>query len=79
MRMPKGDENLIGKICVCSVGRVAIVTGQKKFKWGVSWVGIGFDGKGTWASTKPCVIAESGEEFHDKLFDRFGGKMSFNG
>ena len=78
MRIPKSDENLVGKICVCSVGRVAIVVGKKTFSWGESWIGIGFDGWGTWASTVPCVIAESGEEFHDKLFDRFSGKMSFN-
>ena len=44
-----------------------------------SWCGIGFDGKGTACSSNPCIIAESGQEFHDKLLKRFGGKMSFNG
>ena len=37
------------------------------------------DGKGTACSSNPCVIAESGHEFHDKLMGRFGGKMAFNG
>ena len=78
VRMPKDDEDLVGKVCVCSVGRPAIVVGRKEFAWGLSWVGLGLDGLGTWASTKPCVIAESGQEFHDRLYDRFGGKMSFN-
>jgi len=78
MRLPKKDENLVGKICVCTVGRPAIVTGKKTFDWGEAWVGLGLDGKGTWASTTPCVIAETGQEFHDKLLSRFGGKMSYN-
>ena len=78
MRIAQSDENLIGKVCVCSVGRPAIVTGKKNFDFGNCWVGLGLDGKGTWASTNPCIIAESGQEFHDKLFDRFGGKMAFN-
>jgi hypothetical protein len=79
MRMPKEGEDLTGKVCVCSVGRPFIVTGKAEFAFGESWVGLGLDGKGTTASTKPCVIAESGQEFHDKLLDRFGGKMSYNG
>ena len=84
MRMPDESENLVGKVCVCSVGRPAIVTGRKEFEFspGVKskcWVGLGLDGKGTWASTSPCVIAESGQEFHNKLLKRFGGKMGYNG
>lgn len=79
MRIPEYHEDLVGKVCVCSVGRPAVVVGQKEFDWGMSWIGLGLDGKGTWASTKPCVIAESAVEFHDKLLDRFGGKMSYNG
>lgn len=79
MRIAKSDENLIGKVCVCSTGRVAIVTGKQKFEFGDCWVGLGLDGKGTWASSNPCVIAEDGQEFHNKLFKRFGGKMSHNG
>ena len=77
--MPKASENLVGKICVCSVGRPFIVTGTKRFPWGDAWVGLGLDGKGTACSTSPCIIAETGQEFHDKLLDRFGGKMSYNG
>lgn len=84
MRIPEPNEDLIGKICVCSVGRPAIITSNNyefNFKDGKGYscyVGLGLDGKGTWASTSPCVIAENAQEFHDKLLDRFGGKMSFN-
>ena len=79
MRVPKENEDLVGKICVCSVGRPFLVTGKKKFDWGEAWVGLGLDGKGTACSTTPGIIAESGTEFHDKLLSRFGGKMSYNG
>lgn len=79
MRMSKEKEDLCGKVCVCSVGRPFIVTGQKRFAWGLCWVGLGLDGKGTVASTDPCIISESGQEFHDRLLERFGGKMSYNG
>lgn len=79
MRMPNKEEDLTGKVCVCSVGRPFIVTGTHEFKWGKSWVGLGLDGKGTVASSEPCILAESGQEFHDKLLTRFNGKMSFNG
>ena len=79
MRLPKENEDLIGKVCVCTVGRPFIVTGTAKFGWGKAWVGLGLDGKGTACSSDPCVIAESGQEFHNKLLERFGGKMSYNG
>lgn len=79
MRMPTPGENLEGKICVCSIGRPAIVTGKKTFEFGEAYVGLGLDGNGTWASTDPVVIAESGTEFHDKLLSRFGGKPAHNG
>lgn len=79
MRMPNENEDLIGKICVCSIGRPAIVVGKNQFEWGNAWIGLGLDGKGTWCSTEPCIIAESGREFHDKLLKRFKGKMSYNG
>ncbi len=79
MRIPNENEDLAGKVCVCSVGRVAIVVGRREmYDWGLCWMGLGLDGKGTWASTAPCVVAESGEEFYSKLSERFGGKMSHN-
>lgn len=85
MRMPNDGEDLTGKVCVCSVGRPFIVTGRQDLDLGDAggvidcWVGLGLDGKGTAASTRPCILAESGQEFHDKLLERFGGKMSHNG
>ena len=82
MRLPKINEDLVGKVCVCTVGRPFIVTGQREFDFApgvMFWVGLGLDGKGTACSSTPAVIAESGQEFHDKLHKRFGGKMSYNG
>ncbi len=77
MRIPDTGEDLAGKVCVCSTGRAGVVTGQKEFAWGVAWVGLGLDGKGTWCSSNPAVVAESAEEFRQTLEDRFGGKMSY--
>ena len=84
MRIPEPQEDLVGKICVCSIGRPAIVVGRKPCQFGAKqemvmcWIGLGLDGKGTWASANPCIIAETGMEFRDKLSERFGGKMSYN-
>lgn len=84
MRMPNENENLVGKVCVCTVGRPFIVTGKLGSEHELhasldgSWCGLGLDGKGTACSSNPCIIAESGQEFHDKLLKRFGGKMSYN-
>lgn len=85
MRMPKENEDLVGKICVCSVGRPFIVTGVLGKEHNVPgflhgyWCGLGLDGKGAVCSKNPGILEESGQEFHDKLVKRFGGKMSFNG
>ena len=84
MRMPNEGEDLTGKVCVCTVGRAFIVTGKHTLNVDATgekvegWCGLGFDGKGTAFSSDPCVIAESGQEFHDKLSQRFGGKLSYN-
>lgn len=72
------NEDLTGKVCVCSIGRPFIVTGKYTFDFGECWVGLGLDGKGTVASSNPVILAESGQEFHNKLLERFKGKMSFN-
>lgn len=86
MRMPEPNEDLTGKVCVCSVGRAAVVVGKGVLDLPADkggqievWQGIGFDGRGTWASKSPCVIAESMREFHDKLLSRFGGRLGYNG
>lgn len=67
MRIPEENEDITGKVCVCSIGRAAIVTGRFTFQWGESWAGLGLDGKGSWCSRAPCVIAESGHEYFLKL------------
>jgi hypothetical protein len=79
MRFPKPDEDLTGKVCVCSIGRIAVVTEKKSLAFGAAWVGVGFDGKGVWASTSPVIAYESVLEYHDTLMERFGGKMSAQG
>jgi len=84
MRLPKEGEDLTGKVCVSSCGRAGIVCGEKVIDTEtdgslVMWIGMGFDGKGTWASTQPGIIAESLKEYHDRLYKRFGGKLSHNG
>jgi hypothetical protein len=69
MRMPNEGEDLVGKICVCSIGRPAIVTGRDKLSDNTPcWVGLGIDGKGTWASRNPAILSESAKEHHDRLF-----------
>lgn len=82
-RVPDVDEDLTGKVCVCSIGRVGIVSGKGVLNLDSGatkevWQGLGVDGKGTWASSSPIVIAETLQEYHDKLFTRFGGKLSHN-
>ena len=72
------EEDFLGKVCVCSTGRAFIVTGKHTFDWGEAWVGPGFDGHGTVASRNPIVIANSGQEFHDRLLNCFGGKLGHN-
>lgn len=79
IKLPRDGEDLIGKVAVCSVGRPEIITGTQESHFGTCWVGLGLDGKGTWASSRPVIIAESGQEFHDKLLDWFDGKMAYNG
>ena len=72
------EEDFVGKVCVTSTGRLFIVTGKHTFSWGEAWVGLGLDGKGTAASKHPIVLADTGQEFHDKLLLRFEGKMGYN-
>ena len=74
MRIPKSDENLTGKVCIGSTGRIGIVTGRGDHQLG--WKGIGFDGKGNWSSSSPVVAYETAKEFRLILKERFNGRMS---
>jgi hypothetical protein len=76
MRLPGVDESLVGKVCVSSNGRVGVVTGQRTGESGQAWVGMGFDGKGTWVSSSPAVTAENVADFRERLISRFGGRLS---
>lgn len=73
MRVWDGKENLVGKVCVCSIGRPAIVIGKRERE--DVWIGLGLDGKGNWGSSKPCIIAEDALAFYEKLHQRFDGKL----
>lgn len=93
MRFPEKDEDLTGRVCVCSTGRIGVVSGRGYLLKGPGctekpnppteridgWEGVGFDGKGTWFSSGPVVAFESVTDFHNALKTRFGGKMSFLG
>ncbi len=76
MRVPDTTEHLIGKVCVCSIGRLAIVTGLEDMPWGTVWAGVGLDGHGLWCSRSPIVISESIEEYYETLdkIKQLGGK-----
>ena len=61
------NEHLVGKVAICSKGRIGVITGRATLPWGESWVGVGFDGK-QWASRSPSVIA-------DNVNDYISGRM----
>lgn len=58
-------ENMIGKVGICSHGRIGVITGREVLPWGDSWVGIGIDGK-EWASRHPIIVANSIEDYMQK-------------
>lgn len=60
------EQDFTGMVCVCSVGRVGIVSGQK----GDAWVGIGIDGNGLWMSSSPHILAHTLDEYVKRLEDR---------
>lgn len=50
------DEiEMVGRMAVCSRGRVGVIRGRKALPWGESWVGVGLDGT-EWASRSPTLI-----------------------
>jgi hypothetical protein len=66
-RISEVDENLVGKVCVCSLGRVGVVAGREVITFpngdtSDCWTGMGFDGKGLWATgargTEVVILAE---------------------
>lgn len=73
MRMPKLNEDLVGKVCVCGLGRPFIVTHKTSVmrpghaEYMNVWAGLGLDGKGIARSGDPAIIAESAKEHYDKL------------
>lgn len=56
------EEDLTGRMGVCSIGRIGIIEGRKALNWGVSWIGTGvLDGE-SWASRQPWLLSEHEQE-----------------
>jgi hypothetical protein len=73
--IPGPGENLVGKVCVCSLGRVGVVVEFKEITFANGdktslWCGMGFDGKGLWASRDPVILAETLKEYTDRILSR---------
>jgi hypothetical protein len=56
------EENLIGKVAICSIGEIGIIQDYVDMPWGKSYIGIKMDGS-SWASRKPYVIANSVQDY----------------
>lgn len=74
------EQNMAGKVCVCSIGRVGVVTelGEVQFDESGSvkgWKGFGLDGMGLWFSDRPIVIADSLKEYAQMVEDRPGNYL----
>lgn len=77
-RLQKDGEDLVGKVCCSGLGRAGLVVGRKSITFkngdtGVFWHGIGFDGKGLWASNSQepvIVLADSVADYCDMVFQR---------
>lgn len=77
-RMSTAGEDLAGKVCACSIGRVGVVhsVGEVVFATGGGGTyhkGFGLDGNGLWASNvdKPVVIlADSLKEYGERVAAR---------
>jgi hypothetical protein len=50
------QEAMMGRWAVCSQGRIGCIEGRELLAWGLSWVGIGLDGK-PWSSRVPRLLA----------------------
>jgi hypothetical protein len=79
-------NHLIFKVCICSLGRVGVVSGQESMTFNGEavncWVGMGLDGRGPWVTSadKPIVvIAESLGEYTGRVMDRPGNLMYAKG
>lgn len=68
-------EPAVGKVAVCSLGRVGVITDRKEIAFsngdkGLCWVGMGFDGKGLWASSEPMVLCDSLKEYTARILEK---------
>ena len=77
-RPARPGEDLVGKVCACSLSRPGLVVGKAEFSWGVSWVGLALDenSRRTWASREPFVVAETPEEFYLRSKRAYGEELT---
>ena len=68
-------QRYVGSVCVCSVGRLGIVTHVQVEHGDWTACGFGLDGKGIWTSCHPTEIGTA-EAFYYKLKTRFNGRLS---
>jgi hypothetical protein len=61
------DASNIGKVGVCSIGRIGVITEIKQLPWGLSYTGINLTNGARWASREPAIIADSLAEFIQAL------------
>jgi hypothetical protein len=74
-RIAQLGEDLTGKVCTCSLGRVGVVGSKVEIQFPKSapalyWSGMGFDGNGLWASNASkaiVVIAESVADYVEAI------------
>jgi hypothetical protein len=57
----ESTKSLVGKVSICGK-RLGVITERM----GLSWIGVGFDGK-KWASRDPEIIADSIDDYHRRL------------
>jgi len=66
------DEGLsklyIGKVAICSKGRVGVIIKRKQLPWGWSWIGIGLNPseEWRWSARRPRIIAEDLNDFLER-------------
>ena len=60
---PEAPEPAIGKIAVCSIGYIGVITGQKELPWGLAWIGHNpFNGH-QWSSRNPVILNDDTAEW----------------
>lgn len=74
MRIASINENLAGSVCICSLGRVGVVSHFENVKFPNGdqkhvWTGMGLDGRGLWATgqSQVVVLAETLRDYTEMV------------